>query len=55
MRLTGLSIALCLFPLFAIAAAETPPLTPAEAAQRANEKDVMQMEVKSTGGDNNRY
>ena len=55
MRLTGLSIALCLFPLFAIAAAETPPLTPAEAAKRANEKVVMQMEVKSTGGDNNRY
>ncbi len=55
MRLSGLSIALCLFPLFVSAAAETPPLTPAEAAKRANEKVVMQMEVKSTGGDNNRY
>jgi DNA/RNA endonuclease YhcR with UshA esterase domain len=37
------------------AAAETTPLTPAEAAKKVNEKVVMQMEVKSTGGDNNRY
>ena len=55
MRLSGLLIVLCSLPLFVFAAAETPPLTPAEAAKRVNEKVVMQMEVKSTGGDNNRY
>ncbi len=55
MRLSGLLIALSSLPLFVFAAAETPPLTPAEAAKRVNEKVVMQMEVKSTGGDNNRY
>jgi DNA/RNA endonuclease YhcR with UshA esterase domain len=55
MRLSGLLFALYCFPVFAACAAETPPLTPAEAAKRVNEKVVMQMEVKSTGGDNNRY
>ena len=55
MRLSGLLIALCSFPLFLTTAADTPPLTPAEAAKRVNEKVVMRMEVKSTGGDNNRY
>ena len=55
MRLTGLLFAFCWFPIFVACAAETPPLTPAEAAKRINEKVVMQMEVKSTGGDNNRY
>ena len=55
MRLSGLLIALCSFSLFVNAAAETPPLTPSDAAKRVNEKVVVRMEVKSTGGDNNRY
>jgi DNA/RNA endonuclease YhcR with UshA esterase domain len=56
MRLASFLVPLFLLAPLLMSAAETPPpLTPAEAAKRVNEKVVMQMEVKSTGGDNNRY
>lgn len=39
----------------AVAAAEVKPITPAEAAKKINEKVLVEMEVKSTGGRENHY
>ncbi|WP_373649736.1 hypothetical protein [Schlesneria sp. DSM 10557] len=45
----------CLVPLLLVSVAQAEPLTPAEAAKKINEKVVLRMEVKSTGGRGNRY
>ena len=55
MRLSGFFFVICSIPVLAIAAAQTSPITPAEAAKKVNEKVVVQMEVKSSGGRDNRY
>jgi hypothetical protein len=43
------------FTNMALLADDTPPITPAEAATKINQKVVVKMEVKSTGGKNNFY
>jgi DNA/RNA endonuclease YhcR with UshA esterase domain len=55
MRHSTLLIILVLAP--AVVADDTPakPLSPADAAKKVNEKVVVEMEVKSTGGKTNRY
>jgi len=45
----------CLCSLLLVAVAKAAPLTPEEAAKKVNEKIVLRMEVKSTGGRENRY
>ena len=54
MRLTGFLVSFCLIPAFAIAA-QIAPITPVEAIKKVNEKVVVRMEVKSSGGRDNRY
>ena len=52
------SILACLLLVPALAAADEPqpkPITPAEAAKKVNEKVTLQMQVKSTGGNENCY
>lgn len=44
-----------LIPAAIVTAAEVKPIPPAEAAKKVNEKVVVEMEVKSTGGRNNAY
>ena len=41
--------------VFACQAAEPTPITPAEAAKKINETVLVELEVKSTGGNNNVY
>ena len=55
MRLFCQFFVMSLIPVFAVAADQTAPITPAEAAKKVNEKVVVLMEVKSTGGRGNRY
>src|SRR5262249_8497227 len=45
----------CSLPTLIAVAAEDTPITPAEAAKKVNEKVLVEMEVKSTGGRNNHY
>ncbi len=52
---SGLLLALLSCSSVLASAAETAPLTPAEAATKVNEKVVVEMEVKSTGGRGNHY
>lgn len=55
MRPLALLIAFCSLPSLIAVAADDPPITPAEAAKKVNEKVLVEMEVKSTGGKNNHY
>ncbi len=55
MRLPAVIVALAFVAAPAAADAPAKPLTPAEAAKKVDEKVVVEMEVKSTGGKNNRY
>lgn len=55
MRPCYVLIVFVLFVVTTAIAAETAPLTPAEAAKKVNEKVLVQMEVKSTGGRENHY
>lgn len=51
---TGILL-LTLMPAAMVVAAEVKPIPPAEAAKKVNEKVVVEMEVKSTGGKGNAY
>ena len=55
MRLSGILFALHCFPTSIVFSAEIAPMTPAEAAKKINEKVVVQMAVKSSGGRENKY
>ena len=56
MRLSALRIVLCLIPALAVdCCRRDPPITPAAAAKKINEKVLVEMEVKSTGGRENHY
>jgi DNA/RNA endonuclease YhcR with UshA esterase domain len=55
MRLSCLLFAMISFSLSILTAAEGTPITPAEAMKKVNEKVIVRMVVKSTGGQNNRY
>lgn len=55
MRSSAVLFTLCSFPALLVMAADVVPITPAEAAKKINEKVVVEMEVKSTGGRNNHY
>jgi alkaline phosphatase D len=55
MRLLSLSLALISLSTLLALAGDVSPITPAEAAKKVNEKVVVEMEVKSTGGRNNVY
>ncbi len=55
MRLKSLFCVICLIPVCAAIGAQIAPITPAEAAKKVNEKVVVLMEVKSTGGRDNKY
>lgn len=55
MRLPAFFFLLCLIQAIELAAVENTPITPAEAAKKVNEKVVVAMEVKSSGGRNNCY
>lgn len=55
MRLVSVLLGLVFFSNMVARADDTPPITPAEAAKKVNEKVVVKMEVKSTGGKNNHY
>ena len=56
MRLPALLLALAFLTAPAVADdAPAKPLTPAEAAKKVDEKVLVEFEVKSTGGKNNRY
>jgi hypothetical protein len=51
----SLLVAICAIPGFGAFAEDIVPITPAEAAKKINEKVVVEMEVKSTGGRENHY
>jgi len=53
MLASALLLALTLAP--AAFADDAKPLSPAEAAKKVNQKVIVEMEVKSTGGNTNRY
>ena len=55
MRPSVLLLAIFSFPVLMAVAADITPITPAEAAKKINEKVVVEMEVKSSGGKNNHY
>jgi len=55
MRLASLLIALVSFPTLLALATDVTPITPAEAAKKVNEKVLVEMDVKSTGGRENQY
>lgn len=55
MRQSAVLSAFFSFSALAAVAAEVTPITPAEAAKKVNEKVVVEMEVKSTGGRENHY
>lgn len=56
MRLPAVLLALASVTVPAVADdAPAKPLSPAEAAKKVNEKVIVEMEVKSTGGKSNRY
>ena len=56
MHLQSLLTCLLLVPVLAAADEPQPkPITPAEAAKKVNEKVTVQMQVKSTGGNENCY
>jgi DNA/RNA endonuclease YhcR with UshA esterase domain len=55
MRLTSMVFALLSLSSLMAMAEEITPITPAEAAKKVNEKVVVQMEVKSSGGNKNQY
>ncbi len=55
MRSTALLYSLCLFSTHVVLADDIAPITPADAAKKVNEKVVVEMEVKSTGGRTNHY
>ena len=55
MRQSMLFTALCSLSALVVVAAEVKPIPPAEAAKKINEKVVVEMEVKSTGGKENHY
>jgi DNA/RNA endonuclease YhcR with UshA esterase domain len=55
MRLASLLLSIGFFTATAAFADDPAPITPEEAAKKINEKVVVKMEVKSTGGKNNHY
>lgn len=55
MHLFRMLLAILLITPHFASAEEKPPLTPAEAAKKVNEKVVVELEVKSTGGRVNHY
>lgn len=55
MRPASLLIALLTFPALVAFADDVTPMTPAEAAKKVNEKVLVEMDVKSTGGRENQY
>ena len=55
MRYSRLMFATILFSTSIALGDDVSPITPAEAAKKINEKVVVEMEVKSTGGKENHY
>jgi micrococcal nuclease len=55
MRPATLSLLALILPALVLAQSPSAPLTPAAAAKKIDQKVTVQLEVKSTGGNSNRY